>query len=666
MTRGKILEMIQAEMIKAGRVKAGKIKIGGVKKDKVKTDRVAMDKVTITKEEVTPSKKVDPVILRKVVEAVDKNYTNDILLQLSSLFMYSFLFRHRKDFEEALGAPREISKRMKKFQLVEQLATVFASKVLFDKLIAAIPSDAAKALSILVWDGAKKVGELETEIKTEILVRPLKEKEHSFYSYEHTKNIKGDYLFFCFRDRGYDYYYGYRKFSPDRYTIFLPDEVRKVLKTYLTPPEDYFLSPLDTIAKTDFIHKSEGEVFKELPLYYEYIRQGHLQLLKDGKPVKASLRHLKQSSAAKEFYEGGSKELDLLKTNLMVALVRAAIKPEKPKDPLELLKQLFDSYKEQAGISWSMSNFLTHIKVKSGTSLYYLDSKKKINASVFSLLKKLPPGHWISIENLLRFILLRDINVAPVEAPSASRFLYLIQKDNLYDKKTFIDNAMYHEAIIAPLIKGSMSLFAAFGLVDIAYDFPTNKALQVKGEQYLSVFDGIKYVQLTELGAYLSGLTKQYTKPIQEEKRAEIILDTNRLIITLHGEDRLISMILENFATQIGENRYKVDYSSFLKECASKEDIKRRIKLFKIEIASKPPQVWLDFFDRVLARVHPLTPQEALKVFKLSPDKELIHLVATDSILKQYILKADDFHIIVEQNNFPKVKQRLESLGYLI
>jgi hypothetical protein len=229
-TRRKIIDMIKTERVKTDRDKTDKVKMDKVKMDSVKIEKVKIEKVKIVKEEVAPGKKVDRVILREVAEAVEKNYSNDILLQLSNLFIYPFLFARQKDFEEALGAPREISKRMKKPQLVEQLATVFTSRVLFDKLMAAIPSDAAKALSILVWDGAKKDGELEKEIKTEILVRPLKEKEHSYYYYDHRKNIKGDYLFFCFRDRGYDYYSGYRAFSPDRYTIFLPDEIRKILK----------------------------------------------------------------------------------------------------------------------------------------------------------------------------------------------------------------------------------------------------------------------------------------------------------------------------------------------------------------------------------------------------------------------------------------------------
>jgi hypothetical protein len=645
-------------------IKMARDKIDQVKTDRVKMDRVKIDRVKVTKEEVK-SKKVDPLILQKMKETVEKNYTNDVLLRLSSLFLYSFLLARHKDFEEALGAPQQISKRMKKAQLVEQVATVFSSRILFEQLMSVLPSDVTRALSILVWEGMKKVGELEKELKTEIFVRPQQEKGRMFYSYEHMKNVKGPFLFFCFRDRGYDFYYSYQDFSPDRYTIFLPDEIRKVLKTYLTPPEGYYLTPLDAIAKTDFIYKSEGEIFKELPLYYEYIRQGHMQLSKDGKPTKASLRHLKQSSAVREFYEGGSKDLELLKTNFMVAMVQIIMKEEKPKDPLGLLKQLFNSYSAQGGISWIMNNLLFHIKVKAGSSIYYLDGKRKLNASVLSLLKDLPTGQWISIENLLRFILLRDIDLAPVDISSASRFLYYSGQDR-YDQKAFIDSAIYQDAVIAPLVKGSMFLFATFGLVDIAYDFPANKVLKQKGEQYLSIFDGIKYVQLTELGAYLSGRTSEYTRPIQEEKGAEVILDPNRLIITLHGEDRLKSMILERFANKISESRYKIDYSSFLKECSSKKDITQRIKLFKTEIVSKPPQVWLEFFDRVLSRVHPLTSQETLKVYKLSPDKELIHLMATDSILKKYILKADDFHIIVELSNFPKVRQRLESLGYLI
>lgn len=618
------------------------------------------------REEDKTAKKTEPAILIKMRGIVVKSYSNHTLQQLYNLFLSHFFSTHRKDFDEII-APRCFPLNLKKDQIFELWAIILTSRELFTELLSIIPEEIRQIFYILTWDGVQKVGELEKKIKAQILMPPKEEGWSFFYYYEPQKNVDKSYLFFCFERGEFDSsFVTTNKFSANHYHIYLPEEIRQVLKTYLTPPAEYNLLPLSTIPEVSFLYKSEGEIFKELPLYYEYIRQGYLPLGKDGKPLKASLKLLMRSSTVKEFYEESNKDLEYLKTNLMVAMLNLAVKAERPKDPLSLLKEVFDCYLKQAGSLWSFNNLLFHLKSKSRAEInYYFENKKKINSALFFLLRELPSGQWVSIENLLRFIELRDINLNIVEKFSASKFLYYVTSDR-YEQRVYIAPDHNFEAIVAPLVKGSMFLFAAFGLVDLAYTFPANKVLRQKSEDYLSVFDGAQYVQLTELGAYLTGRSSHYTMPIQEEKGAEVVLDPDRLIISLYGEDHLKSLFLQKFADKIGEHRYKIDYASFLRDCYTHRDVEKKIKLFKTEIAPNPSQVWLAFFDQVLARASPITIEDNLLVFKLSSDKELIHLMATDSILKQYILKAENFYIIVERNNYPKVKERLETLGYFI
>jgi hypothetical protein len=90
------------------------------------------------------------------------------------------------------------------------------------------------------------------------------------------------------------------------------------------------------------------------------------------------------------------------------------------------------------------------------------------------------------------------------------------------------------DAVTIRLLKGAMFLFAAFGLVDIAYDPPSNRELCGGEGGYLIPYDGLRYVRITPLGEYVIGKTAQCPVATGEET-ARIILDDQRLIMTIEG-----------------------------------------------------------------------------------------------------------------------------------
>ena len=285
------------------------------------------------------------------------------------------------------------------------------------------------------------------------------------------------------------------------------------------------------------------------------------------------------------------------------------------------------------------------------------------------LLKALPSSHWIAVENLEKYCLYREVDLEVTSRTSYGSDLYFNMKVDSryrnYYERTYARGSYYNEAVTKPFLKTMLFMFAAFGIVDVAYDLPANKALQEREADYLSPFDGLRYVRITPLGEYVLGLKKTYSISI-EEPTATILLDDKRLIMTIDGHDPLKTMVLEKLAEKISETCYKVNYQSFLKECATQQDIKQKIALFQEQIAAKPPQIWQEFLDDVLAKINPLTKKSSLAVYKLQPNKELIALMARDEMLKQYILKAEDYHVVIETKHLGKVKKRLEEFGYFI
>ncbi|MDM8538617.1 hypothetical protein QUF70_17825, partial [Desulfobacterales bacterium HSG17] len=223
----------------------------------------------------------------------------------------------------------------------------------------------------------------------------------------------------------------------------------------------------------------------------------------------------------------------------------------------------------------------------------------------------------------------------------------------------------YMEVLFIPFIKSFMFFCAGLGILDIAYDSPKNEVFQEKMNPYLSIFDSLKYVRLTSLGAYLLGLSEDYDVKF-EVKEAKVSLDDQRLIINLDKPDTLKTLVLDKIADKITDTCFAVNYNSFLKSCVSKEDIRQKIRLFREKISSAPPPIWKEFINEIMNKINPMTEEKSMKVYKLKPNDELISLIAKDEVLKKYILKAEDFHIIINSKHLRHVKARLEEFGYLL
>ncbi|MBF0476630.1 MAG: hypothetical protein HQK59_12540, partial [Deltaproteobacteria bacterium] len=61
-----------------------------------------------------------------------------------------------------------------------------------------------------------------------------------------------------------------------------------------------------------------------------------------------------------------------------------------------------------------------------------------------------------------------------------------------------------------------------------------------------------------------------------------------------------------------------------------------------------------------------LEAKSSMLVFRIKPDEELPVLMANDRILKKYVLKAENNHVIISSDDLPKVETRLKKFGYFI
>ncbi|MBF0389446.1 MAG: hypothetical protein HQK71_05000 [Desulfamplus sp.] len=573
-------------------------------------------------------------------------------------------------------------KKLKKNELTNHFALVCSDAKLFEKLLSILPEDVYKILNILVWEGDKyPIEKFINEFGSKIAVN------NELYYSSNRSLISKPYLLFNY-EFDYSYYSSLSGRNHYKVTIFLNDYLRSVFKTYLPKPADYELIPIKSIDKTDFIYNGEDYIVRNIDLLKNYYQQGYVKIGKNEKVLKTSIQQMANYCHINEFYEQNSekkieqlhKELQFMKTEFIIDIFMTNLLKSNnktgdkvdDKDGLEFLKSQFVKFFDDRFINVFdiFHKLMRHIKGYSYTYNYDSDRHYEVKKGFSILLATFPTMQWLSIDNIVKYSKSRDIYIEMVGRRSydLSRLSVQMQSDEKTSRgynEISLKNLTYQDVVTMPFIKGMLFLMASFGIVDIAYNYPSNQSYQVPNKKYLTLYDGLKYVRLTKLGAYLLGITDKYEAKITKED-ADITLDDNRLMLRIEGSDPFKEMLLEKLSEKVHANNYKLTYSSFLKDCITIKDVEQKIKLFKKHISSKPSEIWQTFFKDVRDKINPLTPKTSLVVYEIQPNSELVNLIAKDAVLRKYILKAEKYHIVLDTANRAKVKKRLEEFGFFI
>lgn len=295
--------------------------------------------------------------------------------------------------------------------------------------------------------------------------------------------------------------------------------------------------------------------------------------------------------------------------------------------------------------------------------------KSKINSdnfifvteSIKSLLKIHHEKGWLPIDSLI-------MNIRTFAYSTDDFFLLIdpIYMDdmnirNSYDSGTPIHLSNMIEQISEPFVKALLFALSTFGIVEIAYREPQ--------EGDMSYYDGLQYVRLTELGKYALGISDSYTPKVADDNRGPAFeLDDQRMLIKVTDSESPFKPILKEFAALVTPSLYRVDYDTFLTGCNKREDVERKIDLFKQYISRILPPIWKHFFDEILSHCAPFySPSDKYQLLSLRPDDTaLAHLILTEPSLRRYVCKAEGYMLLVKSNEMKKFADAMKKFGYLI
>ena len=567
------------------------------------------------------------------------------------------------DIREILGDSWIINrprKKMVKRDRVDVLLEVFDTEELFSPFYA-MQSELCKAvLEILVWYGQQDLETLEKRVGKRIATKKQGKRVH-WEPFDLTPGLELLML-------EYSPYsiYGRKSSRKKDVTAYLPNVLREALRQVMPKPTAYNLIPLKQRGIAEFTHTSEPLVLSEFVRMVDFIKQGHLTLKKNGAPTVKGLRDLVQVANLQEFYPAGTgTELERLKVELLTSFLLGVglDKADSSAIPHKLLQSLFKNWIKDPDYLL-VEQLLDHLRINNRS--YYFSEYRNVKKELHKIFKKLPVDKWVSLKNIQEYCQVREVNLLEREMRALE---YRMQQETSYgirDSWEYVEQSTLYPVVYLPMLQAFFFLTAALGMVEIAYDKPANKLIQRPNRDYLSPFDGLRSVRLTGLGAYIIGKKKTYSPAVQVEEKVVFILDNERLVLTMEGNDPIAALTLEKMLKPVGTGRFIMTFESLFKGCRNKREVQAKIAQFKKTVCKKPPRIWQEFFSQALARINPLTPEPKLKVLKVGENEELLNLLASDPDISQLISKVEGLRIAVYSTDLTKLNSLLRRHGYLI
>jgi len=232
--------------------------------------------------------------------------------------------------------------------------------------------------------------------------------------------------------------------------------------------------------------------------------------------------------------------------------------------------------------------------------------------------------------------------------------------DNLSMSKVNLQNLV--TVFTKQLLRGILAVYASAGMVEIAFSPSTLSSNRP--------FESIKFVRLSGLGRFITGVDSEYV-PRDELKKAKasVELDHDNLILRILN-DEAAQFVKNNIGKKISSNRYLVDEITLSRKIQSNNDLDNRIMVLK-EMASisELPPIWQALTEQVKRHISALKSERLSDWLMYSLNgrlPELAELLRTDSTIRKMILMVEGGRFLVRRSDFENLSKLLANYGFTL
>jgi hypothetical protein len=475
----------------------------------------------------------------------------------------------------------------------------------------------------------------------------------------------------------------------------LADELIPLLKVWVPEPDPYQAVEKDALPETvaPFGQPVALEHVDTEPIAFHDL-SATLLLARDGKlkvsdqtslPGGAILRTLAGRLLLSDYYDisdggRGAQGAEIIRPFGLIVLAQAARLVKKRGDLL-FLTPAGEAWLAQPGPAqyksmvdaWVKSDVLDELRrinlIKGQQARgIALSAPSLRRRAILNTLENCTPGKWLHVNEFFKLVKLTRNNF-DVETGSFTR-LYAFDQEYGWFGGLSSDTSwrvVQGQYILVVLFE----YLAALGLIDVAYVPPEKARYRIDylwgydDSPYFSRYDGLQYIRLTALGAYVLGLADQYTPAVVENSKAVLKVLPNHQIVILHRNELKPNdrTMIERVAERVSDDVYQIAAGMLLDAFETGLTGQAVVQFLESASGGPLPQTVAVLIDDVAANSRKVERAGEAVLFRTA-DAHLAALLANDRELKQYCLLAGKNILVVPAAKQTAFRKRVKQMGY--
>jgi hypothetical protein len=442
------------------------------------------------------------------------------------------------------------------------------------------------------------------------------------------------------------------------------------------------------------LSEAERAVFHDLSATLYLIQQGKATVGPATRlPTLPTLRLLRQSLLLGDYFDddGYERAEEAIRPLALIVLVQAAkwAQPTSAGNKLELTKagqallgvSLGAQHVRDAYSRWLKSDLLDELaRVRNikgqqakGTRLTKPAERR---TQLADALRAFPLDRWVTVDELLRYM--RATSSLPMIERGGRTALGVGAYNTYYGDELGFSAANYWDVITGSYLRATLLEYVAtLGLIEIAYTWPEDTphdfgSLYYLSGEPLSRYDGLLAMRLTNLGAYVLGLTNDYTPPaLVSESGAPVLKVLPNLDLVITDAGRLAPnerALLERIAAPQSQDVYRLNREQLLEAANSGLDLPQ-IKQFLAAKSGQAefPQIVRVFFEDLEKRLGALRELGTMLVLEGDDHYVLTELSNNPALRAQIQLGTigNQTVLLIPEQHEASVRKQLKKLGYI-
>ena len=579
------------------------------------------------------------------LKALNEFYSKEVLFKLYKKYYLEWIADGYIGNNLGLFEISMIDEKSNKQTFLDLLEQIFNNEETFNIIYKTLDERVKLVFQSVAWEGKYYIPQ------------DIREEFFNFENnYDLNKDLKDKFLFFKIE----------KDIKQEEY-LYMDYDIIRVFRKFMEKPPEYNLIHQSELQMA-LVHNNEKEFVQNMNVYLDCYKQGEINLSTNGKILKDSKINMKKYCNITEYYNN-SRDLDYLKTETIALLFFMMKEEYKNEDYFnyENIKNLANDFLDGKLFNENDKFQFTSLFLNFLKGVRNIWNSKEEISMVFKTIKKIiveiEDNAIVSMDNIIKTILYRDEFIEIINPKDAYDYIYINEAN--YERTKIPNYEKYISYVVEPFVRTVFYILGTIGLFELYYDFPTaSKTLFLKNK-YLSKYDGLKYVRFTNLGKYVFDRKEYYDFNFESEK-SEVLLDDDRLIVTIVGEDPMKCLFLEKIAQKISINKYKLSENQFLKGIGSSQDLENKITDFREKVTDNFNEFWLNFFDDLRKKTNLIKIRSNFTVLKLEKHKDLLLMISKEKRFKDLVLKCEEYHLLVENEKLNEVVELFKEHGYYI